>query len=272
MSRRVGNRFSAGRLFLFVALVVVLAPSSVLLSDDVPFLTGRVVDLAGMIPDDVEHRLEALLAAHEERTGNQVVVLTIWSLEGEALEAYSHRVAEAWKLGRGEQDDGVLFLVAKEERRMRIDTGYGLEATLTDLRARRIINDVVQPRFRAGDMGGGFEAGVSAILASLDGQELPAPTGPRAVPSGIPLDLILFIVILIIFIILSSRRRRGRAEWSSRDGWGDGPIILLPGSRSGRSSGRRGGGFGGGGFGGGGFGGFSGGGGSFGGGGASGGW
>ncbi|HEX2164168.1 MAG TPA: TPM domain-containing protein, partial [Thermoanaerobaculia bacterium] len=153
---------------------------------EVPFLSGRVVDEAAIVPDDVEARVEQKLAAWEEERGSQVAVLTVSSLEGDAVESFSLRVVEAWKLGRAEVDDGVLFLVAVDDRRMRIEVGYGLEPELTDLESGRILDEIVGPRFRQGDFGGGVEAGIDAILASLAGAELPPPEdGGHA--SGMPL-------------------------------------------------------------------------------------
>ncbi len=234
---------------------------------EVPFLSGRVVDQAGMLDPATITRIENRLAAFERRTGAQVVVLTVPDLDDEPIEDYSMRVVETWKLGTEEQDNGVLLLVAQQERRLRIEVGHGLEGSLTDAYSRRILDNVITPSFRQGDFPGGIEAGVDAILATIEGD-------PNAIPESVPATgssgdgispILLFFIIVMIMIIVSAlqRRRRGRAWTSNRGGrW----IVLPPG----------GGGFGGGGFGGGGFGGggggFGGGGGSFGGGGASGGW
>jgi uncharacterized protein len=142
---------------------------------EVPFLAGRVNDLAGMVPAPARERIEARLRDLEARTGAQVAVLTVASLDGEPMEDFAVRVFQTWKLGRRGVDDGVLFVVAREERRMRIEVGYGLEARLTDAVARQILDDLVRPRFRAGDFGGGIEAGVDAIVAAISGAPLPAP-------------------------------------------------------------------------------------------------
>ena len=136
---------------------------------EVPALSGRVVDLGHLLPDDVAESLGRELAEHEGRTGNQVVVLTIPSLEGESLEEYSHRVATTWKLGGKGVDNGVLLLVVPGERRIRIEVGYGLEGTLTDAVTSQIIRRDIVPKFRAGDVPGGIAAGVRAILGTIEG-------------------------------------------------------------------------------------------------------
>ncbi len=151
---------------------------------DVPFLSGRVVDEAALLPPEARTALEAKLAALEKETKAQVAVLTVLSLDGEPIEDFSHRVAETWKLGDAQRDDGVLFLVARDDRKMRIEVGYGLEPTLTDIRTRRIQDDLVRPAFRSGDYAGGIERGIDAIGAQLRGQEPPA--APQAVASPPP--------------------------------------------------------------------------------------
>jgi uncharacterized protein len=164
---------AARRRPLLLLLLALAAPLAAELS--VPFLSGRVNDLADMIPADARQRIDQKLAAFEKQTGDQVAVLTIPSLEGEPIEDFSLRVVESWKLGQKGKDTGVLFLVAKQDRRMRIEVGYGLEGDLTDLESNRILDDTVAPYFRNGDFGGGIEHGVDAILASLQGQEVAPP-------------------------------------------------------------------------------------------------
>ncbi len=155
------------------ALACVLSLASALTSLsfalDVPPLTGRVVDLAHVLPPNTVESLTARLKAHEETTSNQVTVLVLPSLEGEPLESYSHRVATTWKLGQKGTDNGVLFLVAMKERKIRIEVGYGLEGALTDARSAQIIRGEIVPRFRAGDAPGGVAAGVDAILKTIEG-------------------------------------------------------------------------------------------------------
>ena len=135
---------------------------------DVPFLSGRVVDLAGLLPDADRQRIDDKLAALEQRTSAQIAVLTVPSLEGEPLEDYSMRVASTWKLGQADKDSGVLFLVARDDRKMRIEVGYGLESDLTDLLTGRILDNVVRPKFRAGDYPGGIDAAVDAMIAVVE--------------------------------------------------------------------------------------------------------
>jgi uncharacterized protein len=193
------------------ALVLALLPAGARAEAPVPFLAGRVVDEADMIPADARPRLEAKLQALEQATGAQVAVLTVASLQGEVLEQYTHRVAETWKLGRKEQDDGVLLFVSRGDRKMRIEVGYGLEDKLTDLRTRRILDEVIAPRFKAGDFGGGIEEGVNAIDAVVRGGEItaqlpPAPivsvSGPMRVADRIFMGL-LFLVLVGLFSVIS---------------------------------------------------------------------
>jgi uncharacterized protein len=136
---------------------------------DVPPLTGRVIDLAHILPSDLAASLSSELAQHEQRTGNQVVLLTIPSLQGESLEEFSHRVATTWKLGQKGRDNGVLLLVLTGERRIRIEVGYGLEGKLTDAQASRIIRREMVPRFRAGDYPTGVAAGLRAVMGMIEG-------------------------------------------------------------------------------------------------------
>ncbi|HEX9943219.1 MAG TPA: TPM domain-containing protein [Thermoanaerobaculia bacterium] len=160
---------------LVLAVFFVLVPW-VSAAKDIPYLTGRVNDYANLIPPDQRQRIEAKLAQFEQQTGNQVAVLTIDSLDGEDLESYSHKVASTWALGQKGKDNGVLLLVSKGDRKMRIEVGYGLEPVLTDLQTSIIQNEVIIPHFKQGDFGGGIEAGVDAILSTIQGQEVqPAP-------------------------------------------------------------------------------------------------
>lgn len=158
-----------------VALLVLVLAASGAAALEVPYLSERVVDDAGLLSADEKARVEQRLEAIEEQRGSQIAVLTIPSLEGEVLEDYSLRVAETWKLGRDEFDDGALLLVARDDRKMRLEVGYGLEPVLTDATSRRILDDVMRPRFRAGDFGGGIEEAVLAIDGVLAGDENALP-------------------------------------------------------------------------------------------------
>lgn len=153
---------------LFLAAVLAVAPAVAL---EVPYLTGRVNDHAGLLSGEQRESLENLLAELEKNTTAQVAVLTIPSLEGENLEEYSLRVADTWKLGQREKDNGVLFLISTGDRAMRLEVGYGLEGVLPDATCRRILDGLVRPRFRAGDFPGGIEAGVRAVAGVIAGDE-----------------------------------------------------------------------------------------------------
>jgi uncharacterized protein len=240
------------------ALVLTTAASAL----EVPPLEGRVNDRAHLLSPRTEERLTATLEAYENKTGHQLAILTVPTLEGDPIEDFSIRVVEAWKLGRKGQDDGVLLLVAAKDKKMRIEVGYGLEGDLTDLEAGRIVNDIMAPLFRQGDFDGGILAAVGAILAQTGAEGLvpeqaaqpQRQSGHRRAGGSLP--VILFVLTMLLVPMFGRRRwRRG------------GGIIFFGGGFGGGY--RGGGGFGGGGFGGGGF---SGGGGGFGGGGASGGW
>lgn len=156
---------------------------------DVPYLTGRVVDLADIIDADIRGRIAEQLREHERTTTNQIVVLTVPSLESTDVETYADTVFKAWKLGAKGRDNGVLFVIAPKDRKMRIEVGYGLEGTLTDATCGRIIRDVITPRFRDEQYGPGIEAGVTAAIGVLTGQgALPEPSTDGASTST-PADL-----------------------------------------------------------------------------------
>jgi len=171
---------AAARRLVVGALFLV---TSCALAADVPYLTGRIVDDAEILSAATVQKLSAQLKAHEERTTNQVAVLTVKSLEGESVEDFAVRVFEQWKLGQKGKDNGVLVVVAPKDRRMRIEVGYGLEGTLTDATAARIIRDRMTPRFKNNDYDGGIAQGVSAIVSTLDGVE-PSSSGTSASTDG----------------------------------------------------------------------------------------
>lgn len=262
----------------------------------VPPLTGRVVDLTGTLTPAAIADLTARLAALEQRKGSQVAVLLVPTTAPEDIAQYSIRVVDEWQLGRKATDDGVLLLVAKEDRAVRIEVGYGLEGAIPDAVANRIIDEYIRPRFRAGDFAGGLQAGVDRISALVDGEPLPSPAADDDVAQTGNLLPVVFVLAVVVGGIL--RRVLGRLPGALATGgiaatvtWFLAGVLgltlfmgavgfvvaLLGGGAGGWASGprgRHGGGFGGGlggGFGGGG-GGFRGGGGGFGGGGASGRW
>lgn len=196
--------------------VSILAVASIVYALDVPPLTSRVVDLAHALPESLSNQLATELKSHEERTGNQVAVLILSSLEGEPLEEFSHRVATTWKLGRKGTDNGVLLLIALNERKVRIEVGYGLEGTLTDVRSARIIRNDIVPRFRAGDIPGGVRAGTESILKTIEGtyqaEDFPtSPITPGSEPGGLQYVLVGIVVGFLGGIFLRQGLRRTRA-------------------------------------------------------------
>jgi uncharacterized protein len=141
----------------------------------IPPLTQRVTDLTSTLTAEQQAGLEARLQAFEQQKGSQIAILIVPTTQPEDIAQYSIRVVEAWKLGREKQDDGVLILLAKNDRKMRIEVGYGLEGAIPDVTAKRIISDVMAPYFRQGDFYGGLNAAVERIAALIDGEALPAP-------------------------------------------------------------------------------------------------
>jgi len=236
------------RRLLLLALLLLLPLHSWAL--DIPKLSGYVNDNAGLLAPGTILKLERFLGGFERSDSTQIVVLTIASLEGEAVDAYALRVAESWGIGQKGKDNGALLLIAKEDRKMRIEVGYGLEGRLTDLLSGRIIDNEITPRFKAGDFDNGVVAGVAAMAEAVRGEYQGTGQSARKKKKRNPLGslaLLLFLGPGLMFLTSGrSHHRRGGF-------WIGGPF---------------GGGFGGGGGGGG----FGGGGGGFGGGGASGGW
>jgi uncharacterized protein len=152
----------------------------------VPALTGRVVDQTATLTPDQVASLDQTLKAFEQRKGTQMGVLIVPTTEPESIEQFSIRVAEAWKIGRKKIDDGALLVVAKNDRRLRIEVGYGLEGALTDVTAKRIIDEIITPKFRNGDFAGGISDGVERMIRVADGEALPAPA--RQQPTSGVLD------------------------------------------------------------------------------------
>src|SRR5580704_5845370 len=141
----------------------------------VPPLSGRVVDQTGTLSSSDISSLTQTLKAFEARKGSQIAVLIVPTTQPEEIEQYSIRVAEAWKIGRKKIDDGAILLVAKNDRKLRIEVGYGLEGALTDVTSKRIIDEIITPKFRSGDFAGGISDGVDRIISVVDGEPLPAP-------------------------------------------------------------------------------------------------
>jgi uncharacterized protein len=225
-----------------------------------PQLTGRVVDNAAMIEPSVREQLTQQLDAHEKATGEQLVVVTLPDLQGTDIADFGYQLGRHWGIGQKDKNNGALLIVARAERRLRIEVGYGLEERLTDAQSSVIINQVITPAFKAGNFSKGISDGVAAMLVVLGGNPLDEPSTvyePRGDQDSDFVSrhpgLLVFLVMLFILTMFVCQ-----------------VLGILP-NGGGGGRGRSGGGFGGGGFGGGG-GGFSGGGGSFGGGGSSGGW
>lgn len=226
---------------------------------DFPELTGRVVDQAEMLSPEAEARLSQTLQAHEEASTEQVVVVTLPDLQGFPIEDYGYQLGRHWGIGQEGEDNGALLIVAKEDRKIRIEVGYGLEGRLTDAQSAVIINNVITPAFRQGDFQAGIVSGTVAMIQVLGGHPMAVPQGqrPRAGEEkpNIGLAALFFIIMISVVFLFGSRGGRG----------GRGGAALVGAALLGAAmGGRGGGGFGGGGFGGGG--------GGFGGGGASGGW
>lgn len=264
------------RLLLAALLASVLAVAGAQDFVPVPQLRTRVTDQIGMLDANQRNALENVLKEYEDRTGSQIAILIVSKTEPEAIEQYSIRVFDEWKLGRKGVDNGVLLVVARDNppalRRLRIEAGRGVQGSLTDAQSKRILQDVIAPHFRQNDFYGGLVAGVSAITALLDKEKFAPPEERRAAQEedGGHFPLVMFALFMILFIILS-RRRSSRGFGHRRGRWGGPPGVILGGGMGGFGRSWDGGGGlsgGGGGFGGG----FSGGGGTADGGGASGNW
>lgn len=234
-----------------------------------PALTGRIVDGAGLLDASTRGKLDGQLAAHEEKSTDQIVVVTLPDLQGFEIADFGYRLGRFWQVGQKDKNNGALLIVAVKERKVRIEVGYGLEGQLTDALTRAIIETAIVPRFKAGDFAGGITAGVDAMLKVLTGDAAELQKRAAKLKADedvgwievVVIAIILFIVIMVILQAVRGAQNpalRGRRGSAMRGG----PMIFGPGS----------GGFGGGWSSGSDSGGFSGGGGSFGGGGSSGDW
>lgn len=275
--------------WLMAMLLALAAPFAAQAEVAVPELKQRVTDLTGTLDPDTASRLENTLAQFEAAKGSQIAVLMLPTTKPEEIEQFGIRVAEAWKVGRKGVDDGAILIVAKDDRAVRIEVGYGLEGVIPDAVAKRIIEEDIVPRFKQGDFSGGVEAGVSRMMRLVEGEPLPPPQDDTTAQiDGMDNFMLYLIVGIIGGKILGAILGKGLG--SSLAAVGTGALVWLATSvffigifaaffvlvmalASGRGGGHWGsGGFGGGSWGGGGGGGFSGGGGGFGGGGASGRW
>ncbi|MBS0284273.1 MAG: TPM domain-containing protein [Proteobacteria bacterium] len=296
---RPGLTASPARAGVFATLLLALMALAAALiampagAQTFPKFTGFVVDDAGILPPEVQASLTQKLEALQRDTKRQLVVVTVKDLQGYPIEDYSNKLFRSWGIGLKDVNNGALFVIAPNDRKLRIEVGYGLEPFLTDALSSVIINNDVVPRFKAGDMPGGITAGTDAIIAQLRASPEEAQArldaavkqfdqthrAQRSGGGGVPIGLI-FWGMVMLFVLLSFARRGGRGQRYGGDGSGALPIVLWSianeigrqamrggggGGWGGGDSGGGGGGWGGGGFGGGG-------GGSSGGGGASGGW
>jgi len=169
----------------------------------VPPLTGRVVDQTGTLTSGDIAALNQKLKDLETRKGSQVAILIVPTTQPETIEQFSIRVADAWKIGRKKIDDGALMVVAKNDRHLRVEVGYGLEGSLTDVTTKRIIDEEITPRFRAGDFAGGISAGIERMIKVIDGEPLPAPQPPQWQDTGVLDESDLFnpVVLFGLFIV-----------------------------------------------------------------------
>lgn len=245
--------------FRFIIIACLCVQSAFLFALDIPPLNGPVNDYAHIFSASETQELNAYLYSIDRQSDLQIAVLTIPSLEGESLEDYSIRVAEKWQIGQKGKDSGVILVIAAQDRKLRIEVGYGLEDRITDAQSSRIIRSIIAPHFKQQEYGKGVLLGVKNLAGiALQDESLiseAAKEARRQDDDSIPLPLIIFLIIIFLF---GSRFMPGGLFW---------PLLFLSSGRRGGYSGR-GGGFGSGGFGGG----FSGGGGRFGGGGSSGSW
>lgn len=187
----------------------------------VPQLTGRVVDQTGTLSSGDIAALTQTLVDLERRKGSQIAVLIVPTTDGEAIEQFSLRVAEAWKIGRKKVDDGALLVVAKNDRRLRIEVGYGLEGVLTDVTTKRIIDEVITPKFKGGDFAGGIADGVSRMIGLVNGEKLPEPEPPHweSPALGNYIDPFNPFVLALVFIVSSALRAAlGRLVGSAATG------------------------------------------------------
>ena len=261
---------AAGLAGLLTTLIIALAVASAALAETAfPPLSGRVVDQADLLDAATEQALTEKLAALEAQSSDQLVVVTVPSLDGLEIEDYGYQLGRAWGIGQKDQDNGALLIVAPTERKVRIEVGYGLEPILTDAFSSQLIRNRILPAFREGDYSGGIVNGVDGLIEQLrldpaeaEARAAAAQTEEAEAGPAVPLIVIALIGfgLFIVGVSLANGGRRHRRDGVS-------PILIWAASEALKNAGRGGGGFGGGGFGG-----FRGGGGGFGGGGASGGW
>ena len=166
----------------------------------VPPLAGHVTDLTATLTPAQKESLEQTLAAFEARKGSQLAVLLLPTTAPEGIDQYALRVAEQWKIGRAKVDDGAILVVAKDDRTLRLEVGYGLEGALSDIVSKRIISDTIVPRFKQGDYYGGIDAGVAQIIRVVDGEALPAPASQRTQGPDDLRQMFPFLLIVVLVV------------------------------------------------------------------------
>ena len=227
---------TALRVVLFlVALCVAAAPATS--APEFPALSGRVVDQADLLSPEDERELTAHLKALEEKSSDQLVVVTVPSLQGYTIEDFGFQLGRHWGIGTAELDNGALLIVAPNERKVRVEVGYGLEPILTDALSNIIIENAILPRFRAGDFAGGIKDGVRDLTLSLTGDaaEVEARARARHDADKVPIDWFTILLYIAIFLLLmylmrnstyvvpeGSSRRNDRSGWGSGGGWSGG--------------------------------------------------
>jgi len=214
---------------VFLVINIYLLAVAVFAQRAIPPQGGYMIhDDAQVLSQQDKAMLEYLVKAEEDSTSNQISVLIVPSLEGDDIDSYANRVYNDWKLGQAKRDNGVLFLVAIEDRKMRMEVGRGLEGVLTDAQASRIDRNRVAPYFRQGDYAGGVKAGVVAIIQTVKGEYV-NDQPVRQQRAKKPFSWVSLVVLLIIIILSSRRRGGGGGGYMSRGGW----FIPLGGGRSG---------------------------------------
>ncbi|MEO8143100.1 MAG: YgcG family protein [Betaproteobacteria bacterium] len=216
----------------FLAALLAFAALAGVARADVPVppLKARVTDLTGTLNAQQTGELEARIAAFEARRGSQIAVLMLPTTKPEEIEQYSIRVAEAWKIGRRKVDDGLILVVAKDDRALRIEVGYGLEGAIPDSLARRVIDEKITPRFRAGDFYGGVRDGVDQLIKLAEGEKLPPPQAAASGGLSLPGDWPHYIFVGIVFVFIAGtflKAMLGRFAGSLATGAGVGLIAWL---------------------------------------------
>ncbi|MGZ8191255.1 MAG: TPM domain-containing protein [Methylococcaceae bacterium] len=205
--------------FLLLFCTVILAQV------DIPQLSRRVTDLTATLSPEQASALENKLAAFEAKKGSQIAVLIVPTTQPEDIAQFGIRVADAWKVGRENVDDGVILIVAKDDRKFRLEVGYGLEGVIPDAVAKRVTSEIIKPYFKTGDYAGGIDAGVNQLIKLIEGEPLPAP---QQAPEGQPSEgAFMFILAggLIAGFILSAMF--GRATGGMLAGLGSGVVAML---------------------------------------------